>query len=434
MDLNRRTFLRAAGLTTFGLAAGGTLASCSNGGAAAKPTGKLSYPSWMWGEAGVGDYWKATVAEFQKQHADVTVSPTTIPANEYQDKITTQLAAGQSPDILPVFTNQIYQLIDNDMLAPLDDRLAKTDWVGKELPLFGASQKDGKHYGVVLTASPWGFIYNKKILEAAGADLPTTPDELLTSVTSIKAKTGNWGMVLPTDPSQTLQAYISTMHFVLGFGSDWATADGTPTANTAKTVEAMEFMQELINAKIMPNGQKFLDARNLYKDGKVAYAIDVPTTMTLVKKENAELYPHLGYTSSPTPTKAAVTGGAFFTLPKDSPNNDLAWEYIKLVNQPEWQARWLTDTVQLAGQNVKPSAEFIGENPWVTDMLDVAAKYQVGFGYAPPSKAIAPKNAEFQKIVVDHVSQIWNRSAQVKPQLDKLQGALESWVKSNGIK
>ena len=108
--LNRRAILQAGGALGLGLALqpyGARFAGAQDA--------TLNYPSWMLGEAGVGDYWKASVEEFQAQHPGVTLATTLIPSAEYEDKTFTQIAGGTTPDIYPVFTNMVPRLIAEDL-------------------------------------------------------------------------------------------------------------------------------------------------------------------------------------------------------------------------------------------------------------------------------------------------------------------------------
>ncbi|MGI8689529.1 MAG: ABC transporter substrate-binding protein [Thermomicrobiales bacterium] len=401
--------------------------------AAKAQSGTLDYPTWMLGEAGVGDYWKDTINTFQQQNPGITLKTTNIPSNDYEDKTATQIAGGSIPDIYPVFTNMMPRLMSQGLLAPLDEYLNSAPWKNQELPILKVGQRDGKTYGVVLTASPQGLLYNKQLLDKAGVSVPTTADEFLTACKAVKDKTGAWGFVFPMDTSQVQDTYISTMQWVLGYGSDWAKPDGTPSANDPKTVDGMTFQMKLIQSGTVPTGMKVLDARALFKDGKVAFMLDGPWVMTYVQTENPTLYPAMGYAAPPTPTHAAITGGAFFTIPKDSKFKETAWKYIAMVNQETWQRRWLEDLVQLPSQSIKASDAYLQKNPWVADMIDTAAKYQAGFGYAPPAPMLAPSAAEFRQIVMDGVSPIWTGSKSVKDGLDALQQQLVDWEKSKNI-
>ncbi len=425
---DRRTMLKAGGALGLGFGlAGQRLARVL-----AQET-TLNYPSWMLGEAGVGDYWMASIADFEEQNPGVKLETTLIPSNEYEDKTFTQIAGGSSPDIYPVFTNMVPRLIAEDLLEPLDAFLADAPWLENELSALQVAQRDGQTFGVVLTASPQGLLYNQELIDAAGVEIPTTPDEFFAAAQAVKDKTGEWGYVFPMDTAEEQQAYISTMQWVLGFGSDWASADATPTANAPKTIEAIEWQMKFIESGLVPVGMATLDTRNLFKDGKAAFMIDGPGVMTLVKNENPDLYPSIGYDAPPTPTHAAITGGAFFTIPRAAANKDLAWQYINMINQEDWQRRWLEDLVQIPGQSIPASEEFLAENPWVANMIDIAAKYQAGFGYSPPSPVLAVNANEFRKIVVGEIAQIWNGSKPVADGLNDLQQLLVDWEANMGI-
>ncbi|MCA9877123.1 MAG: sugar ABC transporter substrate-binding protein [Thermomicrobiales bacterium] len=426
--LNRRAILQAGGALGLGLA----LQPASRRIAAAQEA-TLNYPSWMLGEAGVGDYWKASVDEFQSQHPGVTLATTLIPSAEYEDKTFTQIAAGSTPDIYPAFTNMVPRLMAEDLLEPLDPFIGDAAWFANELPILQVAQRDGQTYGVVLTASPQGLLYNQELLDAAGVGVPETVDEFYDAVLAVKEKTGEWGYIFSMDTAEEQNAYISTMQWVLGFGSDWAQPDATPSANAPETVEAINWQMKMIDSGAVPVGMATLDARNLFKDGKAAFMIDGPWVMTLVKNENPDLYPSIGYAAPPTPTHAAVTGGAFFTIPRASANKELAWEYIAMINQEDWQRRWLEDLVQIPGQSVPASEEYLEENPWVANMIDIAAKYQAGFGYSPGSPVLAVHANEFRKLVVAEIANIWNKSKTVEAGLDDLQQTLVDWEANMGI-
>lgn len=94
---------------------------------------------------------------------------------------------------------------------PLDDFLADAEWFANELPILQVAQRDGQTYGVVLTASPQGLLYNQQLLDAAGVDVPTTVEEFYDAVLAVKEKTGEWGYIFSMDTAEEQNAYISTM-------------------------------------------------------------------------------------------------------------------------------------------------------------------------------------------------------------------------------
>lgn len=394
--------------------------------ALAQDTETLSYPSWMWEEGAVGDWHKARLAEFEAANPEFTVQTTQIASGDFETTIITQLAAGDAPDLLPVFTNMIPPLVDAGLLEPLDECLARTTFADRLLPSVSVAEFDGQIYGVPLTMSPWSLVYNQQLLDEAGVDLPTTVEEFYDAAKAVQENTdADWGYAFHTDTSNVLLSYIVTMQWSLGFGSDWSQNDGSITADSAENIEAMTWLQRFLDEGISPQGLDVVTARNLFLEGEVAFMFEGPWLMTQVKSEKPDLYPNVGYGVLPTPTHAAITGGAFYVIPVEAQHKDAACDYLDIINSPDAQRAWLEDLVQIPGTVVEPSDTFLEENPWVQNMVDVAAQYPGGLGYAPPGYKV--QSAEFRQIVIDHVAEVWASSKSVEEALAELQVALEEW-------
>ncbi len=386
----------------------------------------FKYPSWMWEEGAVGVWHKERLAEFEAAYPHIKVETTQIASGDFESVMLTQLAAGDVPDLLPVFTNMIPTLVAEGILAPLDDYLAGSELKDRVLPSIEVAVYDGKTYGIPLTMSPQSLLYNQKLLDEAGVEVPTTVEEMYEAAKAVKEKTGAWGYAFNSDTSNALQSYIVTMHWVLGFGSDWSQPDGTITANAPENIEALTWLQRFIDDGLVPVGMDAATIRRLFAEGKVAFLFDGPWVMTQVKNDNPDLYPNVGYAVMPTPSHAGITGGAFYTIPVDSPHKDDAWKYLEIISSVEPQRAWLENLVQIPGTVVEPSEEFLTENPWVATMVEVAAQYPGGLGYAPPGYQV--RAAEFRQIVVDHVAGVWAGTKSVEEALNELQAALEEWA------
>lgn len=420
----RREFLKISGASAAAL-----LFSTSLRRAWALQQTIFKYPSWMWEEGNVGLWHKARLAEFEAANPTFKVEATQIAAAEFEAKMVTQLAAGDAPDLMPAFTNMLPPLIAANQLDPLDEMLKTASYKDALLPSISVSQVDGKTYGIPLTMSPQSLLYNMELMEKAGVDkVPTTPEELFEAATKIKETTGEWGYAMPTKTSDVLLSYIVTMQWVIGFGSNWSQPDKTITANAPANKEALTWIQKFLDAELSPLGLDAPTVRNLFAEGKVGFLIDGPWVMTLVKGKDEALYKKVGYEISPTPTHAAITGGAFYVVPKGAAHKEAAYAYLEIINRPENQRAWLEDLVQIPGTSVQPSEQFLAENPWVAKMVEVAAKYPAGLGYAPPGYQV--QAAQFRQIVIDHVAQIWAGSKSVNDALDECQIALEEWAKT----
>lgn len=414
-------------VAVFAVAALAVTSACSSSKGSESPGSSQSaetytfhYPSWMWEEGDVGKWLKDRVATFEAEHSKVTVQTTQIGVADYENQISTQLSAGQAPDLMTAFTNQMPNLIENDLLAPLDSCFEGTDVMDRVLPTVSAVQRDGKTYGVPLTMSPQALVYNKDLMDAAGVTaVPTTPDELLEASRKIKEATGKFGYAVPTDTSDVLQTYIESMKWILGYGSDWSSSDGKITANEAKNIEAIETLKKFYDEDLTPKGMNESDVLTLFAEGGAAFLIEGPWAMTQVQSDNPDLFPKIGFAPSPTPTHVAITGGAFWAIPKDSAHFQDACDLMKINLAPDAQRSWLESLLQIPGTKVQPSEEFLKKNPWVGDMADIAAKYPGGLGYAPPGYAV--RAAEFQQIAVDSLAKVFAGSASVKDALEEAQ-------------
>jgi len=385
----------------------------------------ITFPSWMWGEPGTGDWFREGAATFEEQNPDCKVEPVLIPAGQYEEKLLIDLAGGNAPSLAAVFTNMVPKLVRLGLLEPIDDYLAEADWVDRVLPVQEVAQYEGKTYGVVLTASPYGLIYNKKLLDAAGVDVPTTPEEMLEAARKVVEATGEFGYGLPTSTADVLEAYIPLMTWAIGFGGDFS-KDGVPTANDPKTVEGLEFAKRFYDENLTPRGLDGPMIRKMFAEGKIAMIVDGPWAITYVREVNPDLYPYIGYAVPPTPTHAAITGGAFYVIPANAKYKDEAFKLLSVYHQPEMQQEWLERLLQIPGQDVDISPEFLAEHPWVADMVDVAAKYPAGFGYAPPG--LEEHAGEVQRMVVDGIALVWSGRATVKEAMDSVQERMEKWI------
>jgi len=404
-----------------------TILATASGMAAAQSGAPFKHPSWMWEEGNVGVWHKARRAEFESQLAGVKVEGTLIPAPSFETTITTQIAAGDVPDLLPVFTSMLPPLMDADLLAPLDACIARSGYKDALPASVAFARRDGKTYGVPLTMSPQSLLYNKKLLDEAGVGVPTTVEEFYRAAKAIKDKTGQWGYGFNNNLANGLHTYIVSMQWVIGLGSDWSQPDRTITANDPRTVEAITWIKRFLDEGISPRGLDSTAVRTMFAEGKVGFLFDGPWVMTQVKGSNAALYPHVGYATMPTPTKAAITGGAFYVIPKGSKRFDEACRYLEVINAEPAQREWLEKLVQIPGTTVQAGPDFLKDNPWVATMTEVAAKYPGGLGYAPPGYTVHAN--EFRKIVVDHLAQVFSGQRGVKEALDAAQKALEAWAK-----
>ncbi|MBM3522685.1 MAG: extracellular solute-binding protein, partial [Alphaproteobacteria bacterium] len=254
VDQQRRGPMPVSRRRTLATVAALALTTVVAGEAAAQSGAPFKHPSWMWEEGNVGVWHKARRAEFEARNPGLKVESTLIPAPSFETTITTQMAAGDVPDLLPVFTNMLPPLMDADLLAPLDACIARSSYKAALPASIAFARRDGKTYGVPLTMSPQSLLYNKKLLDEAGVAVPTTVEEFYRAAKAIKEKTGAWGYGFNNNLANGLHTYIVSMQWVIGLGADWSKPDKTITANDPRTIEAITWIKRFLDEGISPRG------------------------------------------------------------------------------------------------------------------------------------------------------------------------------------
>jgi multiple sugar transport system substrate-binding protein len=388
----------------------------------------LKAPSWMWEEGQVGEWFKKNASGFEAANPRIAIEKTQIPPGDYEKVVTTQIAGGAAPDLMPVFTSMLAPMVKSKALAPLDSCIASGGFKDRLLPSVSFARFDGKTYGVPLTMSPWSMVVNKKLLADHGLAVPKTVDELYAMSKTLKQKAGpgTYGYAFGNDMSAPIHVYINAMQWVIGFGSDFSQADGTITANSPKNIEAITWVKRFMDEGLSPVGLGVVPARQLFLDGKVAVMFEGPWLMTQIQGSKPAMMAQVDFDVVPTPTHAAITGGAFYTIPAAAKNPKAACDLLTAFMGVDAQRRWLEDLKQIPGTSVQASPAFLANNAWVGKMADIAAKYPGGIGYAPPGYLV--QAAEFRQQVVDALSKIYSGKATVKDGLDELQARLKKWA------
>ena len=125
-------------------------------------------------------------ADYEGQY-HVTMITTQL--EEYYTQLNALVAAGETPDVFIVSPGpNLTDYVEPGVAAPLDEYLEADGWKDtfSSDALFSQMTYDGQIYAVPLNIAAACVFYNKDIFEEAGAEVPTTYDELLEACQKIK--------------------------------------------------------------------------------------------------------------------------------------------------------------------------------------------------------------------------------------------------------
>lgn len=273
-------------------------------------------------------------ARFKQRYPNVTVVDNFTPVNDswssYADKITTQIAGGQSPDIINVAIEGTRLLVKQGLLAPVDEYVAQG---GQELmadvaqPLIDAFKVDGKLWQMPHAWNNMVIYYNTKMFQDAKIDPPKpdwTWDDFLETAKKLTSTSG---------PDQVFGFGIPSFNFglqpwFLTNGTSPLTADWTQSnLNDPKMLESITFVRDLVQVHKVSPAVEGTDPANLFATGKVAMTGFGHWPIQNFIASNFRDFDVQYWPRKAAPTTVYGVGG--WGIGAGSANKALAWELIK---------------------------------------------------------------------------------------------------------
>jgi sn-glycerol 3-phosphate transport system substrate-binding protein len=346
------------------LVAVGAAASLGLGTAQAQATTEISffYPVAVGGP--IAKVIDGFAADFMKSTPGIKVTP--IYAGTYQDTLVKALTthkSGTPPVTSVLLTTDMYTLIDEDAIIPIDDFVKTSEdkaWLNSFFPAFMLNSRTaGKTWGVPFQRSTVVMFYNKELLKEAGLDPnnpPQTWAELKAAATKLTKKDASgkvtqWGMQIPSSgfPYWLFQTLTTTNGAVL------ANDAGTQVKfDDPKVIEALQYWVDLGKSGVHPPGVvEWGTTPKDFFEKKTAMMFTTTGNLTNVKT-NAKF--DFGVTMIPANKRrgSPTGGGNFYIFKKSTPaQQEAAFKFIKWITHPERAAQWSMDTGYVA---VSPAA------------------------------------------------------------------------------
>lgn len=351
-------------------AAAFTTAMVGMGAPAVAQDATLVLANSQWLDALRGERLWGAIKKYEETHPGVTLEQEAIPSKDYADRLMTEMGAGQGPDIAIVQEGLFYTLAGADFLIPLDD-------VAEGVENLNATNENGivndERLGIAWQRAVYALIYNKKLMEEAGASVPTTVDELIEQASAISEATGAIGFTGRHSMNEFGAWFMDFQNWAYGYGVDWVDEEGNLTINTPEAVAATAAFKKAYDSGIIPIGDPMSTQRTRFKEEQVAFSLDNSGGSLNIASGGA--MPATDMASAPLPFEyPGAHQQIFLAVSKHSEHPEVAKDFLSwlLTDEGQQSLREASGPDALA-TDVPVTAEFEEANPWSPTFAELAA-------------------------------------------------------------
>ncbi len=312
------------------------------------------------------------VQKFMAANPDIVVAP--IYAGNYNDTTTKALTAakaGTPPAVAVLLATDVFTLIDEDVVEPVDDFVKSDDdkaWVKGFMPAFlKSAQTEGHLWSIPFQRSTAVMYYNKKAFKDAGLDpdkYPTTWEEMVAAGKAVVTKDSSgqvsrWGVGIAGNIGSAQWLFGA---LVAENGAKLVNDEGTETYLTdPKVVEALQYWVDLSKKDAIhpPGIFEWGTAPADFLAGRVAMIWHTTGNLANIRKNATFDFGVAPFPGHPTP--ASVLGGGNLYLFKDASDEQkaAAFKFVKFLTSDDILADWAVQTGYVAPR----------EGSWETEVM-----------------------------------------------------------------
>lgn len=297
------------------------------------------------------------IAEYAKIHPNVKVDLERQQWTGLVEKLTTSLSGSDAPDIVEFGNTQAQTFEAAGAVVDLSDNADELGGDDFLQSLLEAGTYDGSLYAVPYYAGARIVVYRTDLFEQSGIEVPTTLDEFLAAGVKLKADnaaTPNFsGIYLPG------KNWYAVMSFVWDNGGDIATKDGDEWVgqlDSPESIAGLEYFKQVFDeANSAPADGDDANDYLAFCAGEVGMMPAPGWKIGQILNEEdgcPDMEGKIGAFALPG-SEAATTapvflGGSVLGIPTNSEHQELAYDLLKILVSPGYQA-------QFAGAGVIPA-------------------------------------------------------------------------------
>lgn len=372
----------------------------------ATPTGVLTIAGWMWQQPVRGEASWSALKRYEAKNPGAKLEKMFIARANYEGNISTQLGAGQGPDIIILSDTFFAPLAKAGLLEPVDNLLPV-----EERKSLNSSNEFGKYHGkqVAYTFATvnYALFWNKSLLAAAGAKPPTDFDSLLAAAIAIKSKTGVTGFAVRSQMNEEAAWWQDFANWIFGYGGQWS-KNGKLTIDAPQNIQAVTAFKKMYDSGAMATGDDASTFRTKFGQGQIGMMIDNgPTLQSMVSSNtNPVKSDGVGASKFPFPSGASANEIVLIGINKNSKNKTLAKDFLRWFLTADAQVPLVA---ALGANGVATDAaapnSFVQANPW-----SPVFKAQAKEGVNSVIPGFEEKTPQIRFIVLSAISQILSKN------------------------
>lgn len=405
-----------------GGSAGSSSSSAADGSApVSAPAGeKTVLRVCWWGNQTRNDNTMKALELYKAQHPEVDFEVEFSDWNGYWDKLATQAAGGNLPDIVQMAYTYLDQYVSNDLLVDLTPYMDSGAFDTADIAdsVLDIGKVNGKVYAVCAGIQSKALLVNTDLMAQAGVTLPEQPtyDEFFAAAKTMYEKTGTQ-FVIPSNDEQSM-LFLARSHGQTMFNE---AGDGLGMPDDAVALEYYTMLKETLDAGTHVSPEIMAEAstsqESMFAAGKVwcEWTNSNMITNTINQCADDINYDILMY---PT-TKDAVqqplfmTPSMYWSVAKDTKNADVAADVVNFLTND------LEANVQgLQGERGVPISSAVAEaiEPIVDDATKKINAYvgKVAEVATPMNLLFPAASAEVAKTISDLADMV--RYGEISPE------------------
>ena len=380
----------------------------------------------------MNDQESPVIAEIARGFEGTTVEVTQIPFDGAQQAYDQQAAGGEAPDVFRAEIAWIADYADKGYLVDLTGLVPQEEWDDYLEGPLAYGQWQGGTYAIPQVTDALALLYNVRLFEEAGVDVPDTMDELIEVGETIEAETDVDSAFYMRGDAYWLQPFL----WAFGGGLFNTDEEGNVTeilVNNEGSVEGLTFLLEDVLGTIAPENVDFANdygnAMTAFKAGDVAMILNGPwSTADALSGEEFTDPDNLGVAvipAGPGGERGSPIGGHSYVVYagiQDEARQECAVEFARYLSSAENQGRLATEL------NLLPTRTSAYELPEVQQSR-LIADFQAVIENATP-RPVVPEGGAIYAEFGPNFQAAWTGDKTPQQALDDVAAAWETLLAS----